>query len=117
MRNDDDLDKLLDAGLASYAAAEPRTGLERRVLAHVTAARRRPWMWWLAVAAPVAAALFVIATHRPAATPQAPPTPIAQTQSVPTAAPVVVAPVRQHMVRRVARVRPAKRDQFPTPAP
>ncbi|SRR6266852_7292918 len=52
----DELDQLLNAGLAKYTAAEPRAGLEERVLASLRieqarVAHRGWWGWGLAVAA------------------------------------------------------------------
>jgi len=59
-----ELDRELDAALAKYAAVEPRTGLEERVLANLRAERARVpdrawWHWGLAgaVAAVVVVAL------------------------------------------------------------
>jgi hypothetical protein len=53
----DELDRLIDGGLASYADAEPLAGIEARVLNRVRVARnRRRWLAWglgLAVAASV----------------------------------------------------------------
>lgn len=58
----DDLDRVLDAVLAKYAAVEPRSGLEERILANLSAERPRHlnrswWHWGLAGAA---AALLVV---------------------------------------------------------
>jgi hypothetical protein len=36
----DEFDRMLDAALAKYAAVEPRTGLEERVLANLRPSRR-----------------------------------------------------------------------------
>lgn len=52
----DELDRMLDAALAKYAAAEPRAGLEARVLANLRTERARVadrtwWRWGLAAAA------------------------------------------------------------------
>ena len=59
-----ELDEALDAALAKYAAAEPRTGLEERILASLRASPReapvRSWWRWSAVAA--AAAVVIIAS-------------------------------------------------------
>jgi hypothetical protein len=62
----DDLDRVLDAALAKYAAVEPRTGLEERVLANLrsvkaTGAHGAWWRWSLAAVA-VAAILLVAIT-------------------------------------------------------
>jgi hypothetical protein len=61
----DELDQLLDAALAKYATAEPRTGLEERVLANLRSERAqvpdRKWWRWSATAAAAAIAIVVIA--------------------------------------------------------
>jgi hypothetical protein len=56
----DELDRTLDAALAKYASAEPREGLEERVLANLRAAGTRDaqrawWNWGFAVLATVLA--------------------------------------------------------------
>src|SRR5438067_641439 len=60
----DDLDRTIDAALAKYAAAEPRSGLDERVLANLRsaapAANRTWWRWSLAAA--VAAMLLIAIT-------------------------------------------------------
>jgi hypothetical protein len=63
-RNPDRLDQWLDAALHEYGSAEPRTGLESRVLANLAAERARRGVrqrWWVygAVAAMVCAAVAV----------------------------------------------------------
>jgi hypothetical protein len=91
----DDIDHALDAALTKYAAAEPRTGLEHRVLARLRIEQARTagrawWSWSLAAAAlaVVMIGLVVgwksgrpsapgIASH-PAITPQSPPRPEAE---------------------------------------
>ena len=40
-RKQDEFDRMLDAALAKYAAVEPRTGLEERVLANLRAEQAR----------------------------------------------------------------------------
>lgn len=60
---DADLDRLMDAALAKYAAVEPRAGLESRILANLSAERSRVpdrSRWKCGLAAAVAA-VFVIA--------------------------------------------------------
>jgi hypothetical protein len=64
MRDNDELDAMLDSALASYAEPGPDAGLEKRILARVsneaaTNARRR-WLPW-AFAIPVAACVVVLA--------------------------------------------------------
>jgi hypothetical protein len=55
----DELDRELDAALATYVAAEPRAGLEERVLANLRAEREqvvvRVWWRWPAIAVLAAA--------------------------------------------------------------
>lgn len=62
-KNDDELDRELDAALARYWVVEPRPGLEERVLANLRNApaevpRRAWWRWSLAAAV---AAIVVVA--------------------------------------------------------
>ncbi len=60
----DELDRVLDAALAKYAAVEPRTGLEERVLANLRSAAPLAngawWRWSLATA--LAAVLLIVIT-------------------------------------------------------
>lgn len=61
----DDLDRTLDAALAKYASAEPREGLEERVLANLRAAATRSaqsawWNWRFALLAAVLAVAAVV---------------------------------------------------------
>jgi len=60
----DELDRVLDAALAKYAAVEPRTGLEERVLANLRSAAPLAngawWRWGLAAA--LAAVLLIVIT-------------------------------------------------------
>jgi hypothetical protein len=65
MRTEDNnrvAERLIDAALKQYGAAEPRPGLENRVLANLHAERERltlrPW-WWRPVAAAVTIAVFI----------------------------------------------------------
>ena len=56
------LDTLIDRALASYTPAEPRPGLEQRILASVAAASRpRTWGWRPAWALAAAVALVAVA--------------------------------------------------------
>lgn len=71
-REDDALDRALDAALAKYTAVEPRPGLEERILANLRAQQSSPapsrWQW---VAVGVAAMLVLVlalsvgSKHRP----------------------------------------------------
>ena len=59
----DELDRVLDAALAKYAAAQPRQGLEERVLANLRAERaqvaNRAWWGWGVMA--LTAAIVIVA--------------------------------------------------------
>jgi hypothetical protein len=61
----DELDRSLDAALAKYAAAEPRVGIESRVLANLRIERKRltkpTWWRWSAIAALAAVMVVVLA--------------------------------------------------------
>jgi hypothetical protein len=64
-----ELDHDLDVALAKYAAAEPRTGLEERILANMRAARaqvphRAWWRWGLAAAVATVAVVVVAMAWR-----------------------------------------------------
>jgi len=77
-RNEDGkLDRTLDALLSAYSSAEPRPGLETRILAQVREAsgRRKAWsVRWMWIGAAFAAAVIVLAIYlsRPALRPQVP---------------------------------------------
>ena len=55
----EDFDRWLDAALRARVDAEPRTGFEARVLAHIAAEPARSFSWWPAAIA--AMVIFVIA--------------------------------------------------------
>lgn len=138
--NDELDDREFDAGLAKYAAVEPRAGLEERVLANLRAERTRVadqawWRWGLAgaLAAVVVVAVAlgsrsgrpsrpVIANHPPV-TRQRPPDPEKQAASRDGNA---VHPREHESIHRtnahpshsavVAAAHP-KLDQFPSPQP
>lgn len=57
----DELDRLLEEGLAAYSSEAPRAGLEGRVLAHVRADGRPSRGWWWAIWVPALAAAIWIA--------------------------------------------------------
>lgn len=66
MREDNDLDRVIDSALATYAGAD--AGLERRTLARIGAApapaHRLRWMAWAAVLTAAACLLlFMVLTH------------------------------------------------------
>jgi hypothetical protein len=59
---EDEVEKWLDDGIAQFGKAEPRVGLERRVLASLQAERNRIMSrrrWWWAMGAAAAAAAIV----------------------------------------------------------
>jgi len=134
----DDLDRMLDASLAKYAAVRPRPGLERRVLAHlsVEAPRpsRHPWLQWGLAGALAVIVLVAVLAWRSSRAPlpviaNQPSTTI-QRSSVqeirPTphitdeVATMKHASMRRPATRRAPASRPAthpKLDHFPTPQP
>lgn len=135
-----DLDRLLDAALAKYADANPRAGLEDRILANLRSEQAREataswWKWGLAAAVAVVALLAVavslqfgrtvhpvIANHPAVSTPDSPRVPLfpeVQPKNDETTAHV-------RRVRRTVRhpAQPAnvvadspKLDHFPSPQP
>lgn len=126
----DELDILLDRALESYAAAQPRPGLEQRVMANVRAAGKRG-RWRLAIWVPALAAvctavvLAALALRAPRVTIPAPEPPRVVARQQPAAASPARAPVQASRPKagRAATVavrRPAplpKLEQFPSPAP
>jgi hypothetical protein len=128
----EEIDRALDLALAKYAAAEPRTGLEERVLASLHAelehARDHAWGRWGVVAVFATIVLVVLGlawiTMRPApAIARRPPSLAPSAESpTPQTAPTRP-PARGPAAKAVAhRSRPAapaypKLDQFPSPQP
>lgn len=134
--NESEVDRWLDDALAVYAKAEPRAGLEGRVVARLAAARResrRDWHWWgvlafSALAALVTAAVWFGRVDRR----MIPRTPIAKVESPgKTASPTVPgsprsAPKQPTRAVRAGRVQhfstvqsvaAPKLEQFPSPSP
>lgn len=125
------LDQLLDSLLANYANAEPRPGLETRLLATVREARTSStrswhiWQWLLAGTGVVAMAVAVSAVYYSRLA-ELPPPPRIQVTGPPTLLPVVRAsgqgakPRRQksrvESVTLVADVGP-RQEVFPTLVP
>jgi hypothetical protein len=109
----DELDSLIDGGLAAYGNVEPLAGLEERVLGRVRAQQRsRRWCWVLVPVA--AAAAMAVVMIRPRTVDIAPPV-VALTKPP---APLIVAPSRT-ATRVVVREAPKrttlpKREVFPT---
>jgi hypothetical protein len=127
------IDELLDTALQRFSAVEPRSGLERRVLARLRAVeppQHRTW-WWSVVAFTVASAvLFLVAyppfpTSEPAfvsisrTTPPYPSIPLARS-SVPTSEGsqrVASNPKKLSTAEPPQVVSEPKAEQFPSPAP
>ena len=121
------VDELLGASLRHYASAEPRPGLEGRVLAGVrsrqqAARRRATWAWAIGSAAGAAMVVFFV-VHRPRH--HTPAFSAAAKALVNVAAPTVAKiapPARPTVPRRPQRsdARPkgdTRPQQFPTPRP
>lgn len=129
MRDDgrDELDKLIDAALREYSSAGPMDGLEVRVLRRVEAgrgARRRGWMFRLAIAAPALAAILVVASSLGVKRPPPVKAPASATAGIkPPAALEITAQAAPPRIRRAARRLSARQkplprlERFPTPAP
>ena len=130
-----DEDGMLDAALAKYAAAEPRAGLEERILANLrsaeTRATERMWPTWqiataLAVVLVVAAALALrwtrMAQPPSANQPSVPTVPVAteakhhQGNSATTREKAVRRKTRRPLEHEVVAANP-KLDVFPSPLP
>ncbi len=126
-----ELDQLLDSALSTYA--EPRTGIEARVLANLSAQpTRRRWLPWaiaLPIAACIALLLLLIPSHNRTkpirqaqhnTAPQTQPAPqnsLAQATPVPSHQPkprILAAHAAPHLATAQA---PPKLDVFPTPHP
>jgi hypothetical protein len=136
--NDRKMDEMLDSMLANYSAAEPRPGLETRILANLreAAKKERPQGWWnfkwiwagAVAAAIIVAAVLIGGRHR-----VAPPTNVVVRTSQPAPSPEIQphAPTVPKQVGKIHRRKPsahtlpqnatlALRDRpavFPTPTP
>jgi hypothetical protein len=114
------LDRILDQALRSYAAQEPRAGLEKRVLARM-GSRRRGWRWVAALAAATATAAMVLWVREPAPVAHPPsggPAVVARMERVEPATPPV--PVRAPVAApRQKRAKPPlpRREVFPSASP
>lgn len=132
----EDIDRELDAALARYAAAEPRPGLEERVLANLRAEPKQAptspwWQWSLAATAAVVLIALSLAWRTAWRTgrPVAPPPNVAHTVPAPHEPEVQVAhhaapsPLpRTHVPSHKVVAKPGappnpKLDQFPSPRP
>jgi hypothetical protein len=121
------IDEQLDAALKAYGAAEPRAGLEGRILANLRAERGRAvrphWQWWPALVAVAVmllmGAALVMRMHRqtsPFAVGNQPAVPAArESPKVREARVVAAAHPRSRANRAVASV--PKLEQFPSPQP
>lgn len=111
----DELDRILDSALESYARGEPRPGLEGRVLARVAEARREPRFGWWGIAAVAAVCgglvLAILLRNQPL---PPPPGIVRLNPPAPTVRTATVTPAGRHRVRSLTL---PKREQFPTPAP
>lgn len=134
MCDDDNLDQILDAALSTYGDPGPNSGLDKRVLARLAAARavpllrrrrdRRRWLPW-AIALPAAACLLLVffmpknAPLRSSQTKQASPLP--PLAAMRTEAPKAGSLHRKQQFQTIARTpQPTtlpKLDVFPTPQP
>ncbi len=137
-REQDEIDRLLDTALAKYSAAEPRPGLEERILTRLRDERKRApalaWWYWVMVPT-LAMALVAFGLWRQFGKSSAPPIanhPVVSAPSVNLPEPEIAhrdantpAPRK---VERTRRTRPQsqvmaintatpKLDQFPSPQP
>ena len=101
----DPIDRWLEKGLAEYGSAEPRAGLEGRILANLKAERehvasRR--LWWAFSA--VFAVMIVLAFVWPEARPKLPPAPVREDKvaSIQAAEPSVKTPLQRSTLPRSA---------------
>jgi hypothetical protein len=126
----DELDRIIDRGLAGYSSREPLAGLEDRVLNRIrleAAGPRRSRWWALALVVPALAALVIVAVvsrsgHAPIAksiqTAGVVAPPLSMAPALPPAA--VSRPARRTRGAKPSRASLRflpKRDQFPTPSP
>jgi len=134
MRNDHELDELINAALPGYSAAEPRPGLEQRVMAASVAVGRSPnrsfWGWALAIPVVACLLLFLLfaTRHRPSsgfatAGLHASPATSAPDQpklALQTPSPAIIKkPTLRGLTAGARKPPPAlpKQDVFPTPTP
>ena len=121
-------DEILDKALANYSHAEPRLGLEGRVLARLDEEKQSPARVWKWAWAPAAAALLIagglyLARPRTQAPPAVAeqPAPPRTTATKPELPPIQAAQARPRSARRAAPApqvtAAAKLSQFPAPQP
>jgi hypothetical protein len=123
------LDELLDQALARYSVAEPRPGLEQRILARLEVRDAEPAHWWrrhwlpLAATAVLVVAAAVVLTRKPVVSP-APV--IVASQPRPTLQPALPVVPEPEIASRPKVSRPGRRrspavaglprqPQFPSP--
>jgi hypothetical protein len=107
------MDEWIDQALSTYTDAEPRPGMEQRILARASASKTRfaPWLLVPAVACLVWAVVTLIPMKRPT------PDILMALPRARSGADVAMAPLVQ-TPRRHARPAPLpKRNTFPEPAP
>jgi len=135
---DRQIDKMLDSLLANYSSAEPRPGLETRILANLRQAEKRApegwwnfkWIWAGVVAAAAVIMVVALLSGRHQATPptNAPvetrrPAPQPQIQPRAPVAPQTAARVHRHkppaarQPQNAALARSKRPAVFPTPTP
>jgi hypothetical protein len=126
---DQHLDEMLDSLLASYSTAEPRPGMETRILANVSArqkSRRLGFTWLWAGAGAAAAVVIVIVTllNRSTALPKPPvlagPVPAPKINSTPAASSLPPRVSSKTPVPRPPEQKAAldvRQAVFPTPVP
>jgi hypothetical protein len=121
------VDELLDASLRRYASAEPRPGLEGRVVAGVRAQnqamrRRSMWAWAMGMAAAAAMATLLVmerSRHQPVPLPATAKVPAnVSAPAVAKITPPVQPPLSHRWPRPASQLRVDPRpQQFPTPRP
>src|SRR6267142_2878621 len=131
MNRDERLEAMLDSMLSAYSDAQPRPGLETRVLATLRAQEgpresarwNIQWLWSIGSVAAAAALLFAVWLWQAARTPALP------AAEFHTPSPVLAVPSPEiHAIRRHHRIRPAlpeepialaevRQEIFPSPTP
>ncbi len=119
----DDLDKLIDSGLAEYSNAEPLSGLDGRILGRIrveAAARRRRRIFWLLALAIPEVAVILFAVWMQKAAPKVVPVARVSPPPIVQAPPPVIdakAVTRPRTAPRPRRMELPKQAVFPTPSP
>lgn len=124
--NEKHLDGLLDSALAGYSQAEPRPGLEGRIIARLSVAsasqetERTSWLrWWpaigFAVAAIVAVAIFIAMPKSKPGNPTPEQTVVKQVAPTPST-PAVQQPTQVARLTRAPHVNAVRRSVLPQPS-